>query len=71
VFIVCLNGVSWLQGSGASIIKEINFMTIFMIVTGVLAVVMLSYNMIRNEMRHQRIEKQLQETQDRYTNAKE
>tara|TARA_R110000824_G_scaffold11244_6_gene48700 strand:+ start:786 stop:926 length:141 start_codon:yes stop_codon:yes gene_type:complete len=45
-------------------------MTIFMIVTGVLAVAMLSYNMIRNEVRHQRIEKQLQETQDRYTNPK-
>jgi hypothetical protein len=45
-------------------------MTIFMIVTGVLAVAMLSYNMIRNEMRLQRTEKQLQEAQDRYTNSK-
>ena len=45
-------------------------MTIFMIVTGVLAVAMLSYNLIQNEMRHQRVEKQLQEVQDRYTNSK-
>jgi|TARA_R110002020_G_scaffold166206_1_gene354090 hypothetical protein len=41
-------------------------MTIFMIVTGVLAVAMLSYNMIRNEMRLQQTEKRLEEVRQKY-----
>tara|TARA_R100000152_G_C6636549_1_gene82504 strand:- start:462 stop:605 length:144 start_codon:yes stop_codon:yes gene_type:complete len=41
-------------------------MTVFMIVTGVLAVGMVSYNMVRNEMRLQRAEQQLEEAREKY-----
>jgi type II secretory pathway pseudopilin PulG len=41
-------------------------MTVFMIVSGVLAVGMVSYNMVRNEMRLQRAEQQLEEAREKY-----
>ena len=44
-------------------------MITFMIVTGVLAIGMFSYNMVRNEMRLQRTEKRLQEIRDVYHEA--
>ena len=41
-------------------------MTVFMIVSGVIAVGMVRYNMFRNEMRLQRAEQQLEEAREKY-----
>jgi hypothetical protein len=45
-------------------------MTIFMIVTAVACLASFTVALVQHEKRHQRIEKQLQEAQDRYTNSK-